>query len=392
MVAVFGRGSRLVGVAAWFVVVLAGWRPARAAEKVHSSDFNDPAKISNAWSVATTTLPPVDEVAHGPKKKPRRFLGEFTNETVSLSLKSLPKHDFVRVSFDLLILKNWDGLGSVGLDGTFAGPEYWGLQLDDGPLLLHAAFANGPVGIRADRRRQTFPSLLPGEHVPARTGASASNTLGYDRDLGGDTTYKLKFLIPHAADAIKFSFFGDNLPQVEEQSWGMDNVVVEVLNADEVPPPDEAAWKIAWVELGELDPVRAYEAGWKMIAARELTTETAAKFLAAIGTLPAKEQLGRKVQAFVKQLDANEFRTRERAMKDLLRLGSPAVPFLRRAWKSPPSAEARSRLELLLGRIDDVDPASLDEDARRRERLSVVLGILNTPAANNLLDKYYPDR
>ena len=71
-------------LAVLFVAGLLIALPARAAEKVHFSDFNDPAKISNEWSVATIAVPPADDGTNGgkPKKIQRRFLGDFTYRIV----------------------------------------------------------------------------------------------------------------------------------------------------------------------------------------------------------------------------------------------------------------------------------------------------------------------
>ncbi|HZZ70627.1 MAG TPA: hypothetical protein VFE24_00120 [Pirellulales bacterium] len=386
--------SASVATLAAAVLSVGSW--AAAAERVHFSDFNDAANVSDAWSTKSTAVPPADDGTNGrpAKRHPRRYLGEFTNETVTLSLKSLPPHAFVRISFDLLILKSWEGISGATIDNQSGGPEYWGMQLDQGPLLIHAAFANpfSSIGLQQEGPWQTFPTLIPGERVPARTRAAETNSFGFEREAGGDSTYRLKLLLPHQGPNVKFGFFGENLQQVEDHSWALDNVTVEVLSAEEVPPLSPAEWKNVWDDFGDANPAKAFDAGWKLVAAPAQTIEKSTAFLAALGRLPDKELLAKKTAGLVKQLDANEFRARERAMKDLLKLGSSAIPYLRRAWKAPASAEARSRLELLLGRIDDIDPAYLDEDTRRRERLSVVLGIINTPPTTKLLEKYYPDR
>jgi hypothetical protein len=57
--------------------------------------------VSGWWTLAPTTAAPSGR--HG------RFLGEFGGQTVSLHKTNLPPHREVIVSFDLFILKSWDG-------------------------------------------------------------------------------------------------------------------------------------------------------------------------------------------------------------------------------------------------------------------------------------------
>ena len=72
------------------------------------------------------------------------------------------------------------------------------------------------------------------------------------------------------------------------------------------------------------------------------------------------------VRAWIADLGSNDFKTRERADKELTTLGPSAAGLLRDALKAKPSAEARDRLEKLLGevskelRVDTLDiPAGL---------------------------------
>jgi len=371
-----------------------------AAEVVHTANFDDPAAIGDEWSARQTTLPPVERratraarnAAKAPLVTARRFLGEFTNDTVTLTLKKLPPHEYLKISLDLLILKQWNGSQDLLATGdTAVGGESWGLQLDDGPLLVHGVFVNNPPG---PGKWQTYPCLIPGERVAARTGENtkAHNSLGY-ANVGGDATYPIKVLIPHKAAQVKLNFFGENLSDPEESAWGIDNVSIEVLRADEVPALTEAVFKETWDNLGDSDALRAYEAAWKLIAAPDKTLAKAEKFLSATGREVDREQLTARVKMLVRQLDADEFRQRERASKELDRLGPAALPALRHALRDTPSPEVRARLEAILSRTAEaVNPVRLNEEGRRRERLGVVLGIINSPASQKLLQSYYTDR
>jgi hypothetical protein len=344
----------------------------QAAEQVHSSNFEDAKTVSRDWStdhIETT------------RRGGRKFLGEFSNDTVALTLKSLGPHQFVRISFDLLILKSWSGTPT---DSEPSGPHEWGLRIESGPTLLHTTFANALPGRQG--RMQTFPSLIPGEKLSPGTRGE-TNTLGYN-ELGGDSLYKLSFTFAHTDSAIQFCFFANNLEDVEDQSWGLDNVSVEILSADEVPILDEAGLVRLWEDFGTPDPAKGFDVAWSLISQGEQGVMFAERMLAAeMSKAPKVDKLADRVKQLVDQLDADQYRTRQRAMRDLLALGNRTVPLLRQSIKSPPSAEVRWRLEQVLTQLDDVDPATFSDDARRRERLISVLDIVGSARAKKLSER-----
>lgn len=146
----------------------------------------------------------------------RKFLGEFDNPTVTLTLENLPIHRSVTVSLDLLILKSWDGEGTNG-------PDIWDFTVDGKTTLLHTTFDNilGDTG-----KQQNFPDNYPGPTHPVRTGAVEQDTLGYT--FYGDATYHLEYAIPHTGASLQLAFRGENLQGISDESWGIDNVKVQL--------------------------------------------------------------------------------------------------------------------------------------------------------------------
>ena len=67
-------------------------------EAVYVSDFEG--EVGGEWSDQKTDVTPVGA---------RRFLGQFGNKTVTLTLSNLPSHGEVHLSFDLFIIRSWDG-------------------------------------------------------------------------------------------------------------------------------------------------------------------------------------------------------------------------------------------------------------------------------------------
>jgi hypothetical protein len=228
--------------------------PPPAEVVVYTNDFNAPAGTTYPeWSAAsyswtgnqagtvaagasTETITNIDS-ANGSQ----RFLGELggpivlkappydrdhfvrVDESIALSLVNLPRHETMTVTFDLYILKSWDG------DSSTFGPDRWSVGLAGSAALLDATFSNN-FKTATDRSLQSYPS--PGS-MP-QTGAAAVNTLGYGFWFG-DATYHLTFTFPHTAGSAIVAFAssvheGKAEPSrgTRDESWGLDNVRVTV--------------------------------------------------------------------------------------------------------------------------------------------------------------------
>jgi hypothetical protein len=153
---------------------------------------------------AIVTAPPYD---------PRHFAR--VNETVTLTLHNLKPHTFVSVSFDLYILKSWDG------NNPTYGPDRWRLSVGNGPTLLDTTFSNNPK-TGADLSFQNYPVA----NSPHQTGAASVNTLGYS--FYGDSIYHFTFNFPHAGDTLILNFSSSLFEGkgTDDESWGLDNVRV----------------------------------------------------------------------------------------------------------------------------------------------------------------------
>ena len=163
----------------------------------------------------------------------RGFLGEFGNETVTLNLQDLPDHQWVHVTFDLYIIRSWDGNQSsysaelmklrAAAGESAVGPDEWMFELD-GTSLLHTTFSNwdGAGGTQA------YPDSYPEGKNPPRSGAAETGTLGYSFGPieGQDSVYRLTFSVPHSGGDLRLDFSAMGLQPLEDESWGLDNVTV----------------------------------------------------------------------------------------------------------------------------------------------------------------------
>jgi RNA polymerase sigma factor (sigma-70 family) len=103
-----------------------------------------------------------------------------------------------------------------------------------------------------------------------------------------------------------------------------------------------------WDDLAGADAARAYQAIWELAAA----PEDSVPFLKA--RLAVGDTVGKPVDVdrLIADLDSDRFQERDRATRELERLGFDAEPALRRALDKRPSLEMRRRLERLLDGLE----------------------------------------
>lgn len=175
------------------------------AAVIYSNDFES--VVGSEWSNTSTAVTPAGA---------RKFLGQFGNQTVSLTLDDLSIHNMVSLSLDLFVINSWDGVGPNG-------PDVWTLGVEGGPMLLNTTFSN----VEELGRKQSYPDSYPGAEYPAGTGAAEIDTLGYT--YYGNSVYHLEYSFAHSDDSIVFNFSASGLQGINDESWGIDNVTVDVV-------------------------------------------------------------------------------------------------------------------------------------------------------------------
>ena len=210
--------------------------------------FNDFESIVGAeWSNGKTDVTPA--------ARPRGFLGQFGDENVKLTLSDLPTHTQATVSFDLFILRSWDGNNQIH------GPDVCELKVNEGPTLLHTTFANVPPDIKDFN--QAYPGDYPGGDYLPYTGAAEIKTLGYTEipSPAPDSVYRLSYTFAHTESILRLDFSGQGLQGIQDESWGLDNVNVTISPAVDfdgaVNPADFRL--IAHWKLDEGSGITAYD-------------------------------------------------------------------------------------------------------------------------------------
>ncbi|XZF62279.1 MAG: Calx-beta domain-containing protein [Gloeotrichia echinulata DVL01] len=148
----------------------------------------------------------------------RKFLGQFGNGTVSLTLNdNRLTNNLVSLEFDLFVINSWDG----NVSGV--GPDLFNLSIAGGQTLLNTTFSNTEeVGYR-----QSYPGEFGTGNNPGGTGATEIDTLGYS--FYGNSVYHLAYTFPYSTNSLSINFTGSNLQGISDESWGLDNVSVSIL-------------------------------------------------------------------------------------------------------------------------------------------------------------------
>ena len=89
---------------------------------------------------------------------------------------------------------------------------------------------------------QNFPSPIPGDAMPAQSGAKETDTHGYlfpefvtNPVIKQDSTYHIEFIVPHHDDRAVVQMQGINLQNLLNESWGVSDFQIKPLASDQVP-------------------------------------------------------------------------------------------------------------------------------------------------------------
>jgi hypothetical protein len=161
-------------------------------------------------------------------------LGQYSSSNFVLSLKDLPTHDLVKISFDLYIHDSWDGNKS-----TPDGPDIWQLLVDNNTY-IHTTFSNDicASGGGIFCPPQAYPSDYPNSNHNPKTGAFRTDlpgVCGLASSPNGTTQYKIERTIRHSNKTMLLQCL-DRLVQANavsqkcDESWSIDNIVIKAIS------------------------------------------------------------------------------------------------------------------------------------------------------------------
>lgn len=158
-----------------------------------SGSFDPSVPWFSGWTGVDAT-----RISSVPNDSTRNFLGPFgTNEQFSLYLDNLESHTQVCVTFDLYVINSWDN------DNGW-GPDTFNLEIDN-------------------TEEYEFATNM-GEDV----GETERDTLGYGSGNWGDAVVPVSVCVPHTGSDVTIDFISDLTESIGNESWGIDNLVVEL--------------------------------------------------------------------------------------------------------------------------------------------------------------------
>jgi hypothetical protein len=106
---------------------------------------------------------------------------------------------------------------------------------------------------------------------------------------------------------------------------------------------DQKALACLWSDMGDDEAPKAYRAIWTLADSPAQTLP----FLK-VHLKPAVEPDSKQVQRLLADLDSDQFTTRDKAAKELTKLGEPIEPALRKALEGQPSEEVQRQVKAIL--------------------------------------------
>lgn len=193
-----------------------------------------------------------------------------------------------------------------------------------------------------------------------------------------ETAKELKRLTGHRGKANTLAFTPDGRMLI---SGGDDTTVLfwDVAEFTQRSRPVErltpAEWNTLWADLGGADAGKAHRALARLSAAPAVTVSSLRERLK-----PAQVPDAARLAQLVRDLDAEEFTVREKASKELERMGDEAAPALEAAQANA-SPESRRRCDELLKKL--IVPSG---ELLRELRALEVLERIGTPEAHTVLE------
>lgn len=162
-----------------------------------------------------------------------RNLGRFSTGGLTLNLIGLPKHQWLRISFEFYVHDNWEGNGLRG-----NGEDVVILNIDD--LNVHfSSIINTKCLTRDCEAIQSFPDRIKSSENPENSGVSDPSLLGvckFKNEIGGSKLIKFADLYPHSSANLRVNIAAgikDAGFDLCMKSWSIDNLKIIAVSLPE---------------------------------------------------------------------------------------------------------------------------------------------------------------
>jgi len=158
-------------------------------------------------------------------------LGQYNNSFFTLTVNNLPKHDLIKVTFDLYIHDSWDG-NKPPPDG----PDIWEM-LVDGNTYINTTFSNDACKAGDFCSPQSYPLNYPNNYNNPKKDAYRTDLPGVCSEKNspnGTTQYKIVKTFTHSNNTLLLQCLdklvqpNTNNPKCDE-SWSVDNINIQAI-------------------------------------------------------------------------------------------------------------------------------------------------------------------
>jgi hypothetical protein len=160
--------------------------------------------------------------------------GYYHNEEVSVTLKELPPHNYLKVSIEILVHDSWDGNADDGI----SGPDFWYMGLDQEET-YRTTFSNSPC-VSTYCLYQSFPNTYFHQNWP-KNGSIQVDLPGlclFGRTSNYTSRYRIEQLIEHTNSEVNV-FMGARLMQTNspypvcDESWSIGGIYVLAIQTND---------------------------------------------------------------------------------------------------------------------------------------------------------------
>jgi hypothetical protein len=151
----------------------------------------------------------------------------------------------------------------------------------------------------------------------------------------------------------------------------------------EAAPPAVGKPEALWADLGGEDARRAYQAVRALAARPQEAVPLLRDRLRAVAASPAFDDDPARIARLIANLDSAEFDARDKASKELEKLGKWAEPALRKALQDSPNLEVRKRIIRLR---EAIARPTVSPERLQAERALEALERIGTGEARQALD------
>ena len=181
-----------------------------------------------------------------------------------------------------------------------------------------------------------------------------------------------------AVSALAFAPHGKTLASASADTTAL---IWDVTKVKQAAPPAEAlkpgGLETWWLAMADNDAVTAFAAMGNFIAVPNDAVAWIKERLK-----PAAPPDKKRVENLLGLLDNDQFQARDKATRELLKIGEEIVPALDKALATNPSQESKQRLEGLRGKLTGM---TLQGERLRAYRAIEVLELIGTPEARQVL-------